>query len=657
MNVAIRADASSRIGSGHVRRCKTLADQLRQRGATVRFVCREQPGHLIRLLTDDGYRVEVLPADVDAQSADADATSSALDRFGADWLVVDHYGLGQEWETRLRPEVGGIFVIDDLANRGHDCDLLLDQNWFGGATPFRYDALVPAHCRRLLGPRYALLHPVFAQLRESLPLRDGVVRRLLVFFGAVDSSNQTATVLRALQAEDFAALGVDVVVGHANPHAIEIESMIGQLPYGAIHRELPTLAALMARADVMTGAGGSTTWERCCLGLPAIVAVTADNQEGLTAAVAASGAQHSLGRAGGVNAEHWAAALRESQKSPSSLKASGEAARLLTDGRGAARVSAAMLPVLEQPRLRRAYSGGGAAPASWSLEVDDSRGAPIGRVLIAPDGKEEALVHINVEAAPGDDSVAAALLRHALSVVAADGTFLRSNHQPLRPRGGNRHDALRLTVLTDRTSWLNDRLEALLFEWFARGDAVRWVHDPAELEEGDVCFVLSCSTILTAEHLARHRHTLVVHESDLPRGRGWSPLTWQVLEGANRIPVTLLEASREVDAGPIYLQRWITLDGTELVDELRARQADATIQICREWLANYPSIIDAAVPQAGVATSYRRRVAADSELDPAKPLRDQFGLLRVVDNHRYPAFFSHGGARYVISIRKDKAAG
>src|SRR3990172_245647 len=275
MKVVIRADASSRVGSGHVMRCKTLAEELRRRGAEVQFVCRDDPGHLIALLTREGYRVAVLPAADAAESADADATTSVLGGFAPDWLVVDHYGLGEEWESRLRAHVSRIFVIDDLANRPHACDALLDPNWFGATTPHRYDNLVPRSCRRLLGPRYALLHPLFAQLRRILPPRDGLIRRVLVFFGAVDSWNQTTAVLEALRAPAFAGLAVDVVVGHANVHGAAIEAMVRDLAGGALHRKLPTLAGVMARADVMAGAGGATTWERCCLGLPAVVAATA----------------------------------------------------------------------------------------------------------------------------------------------------------------------------------------------------------------------------------------------------------------------------------------------------------------------------------------------------------------------------------------------
>jgi len=163
--------------------------------------------------------------------------------------------------------------------------------------------------------------------------------------------------------------------------------------------------------------------------------------------------------------------------------------------------------------------------------------------------------------------------------------------------------------------------------------------------------MLSCGRLLSTEELARHRHNLVVHESDLPLGQGWSPMTWQILEGASSIPITLFEAVADLDAGPIHLQTLIHLNGTELVNEWRQLQAEATINLCLQWLDNYQDLINSAYPQTGEATYYRRRRPADSQLDPERSLAEQFDLLRVVDNDRYPAFFEWRGRRYGLLIQ------
>lgn len=179
---------------------------------------------------------------------------------------------------------------------------------------------------------------------------------------------------------------------------------------------------------------------------------------------------------------------------------------------------------------------------------------------------------------------------------------------------------------------------------------MRWIHHPADLAPGDVCLLLSCGRLLSTEQLALHRHNLVVHESALPQGQGWSPMTWQILEGASQIPITLFEATAALDAGPIYLQRTIPLQCTELVEEWRALQAEATIALCLEWLDRYAEVLKHARPQQGEASHYRRR-PADSHLDPQRPLAEQFNLLRVVDNQRYPAVFHWSVRRDALQIQ------
>lgn len=167
---------------------------------------------------------------------------------------------------------------------------------------------------------------------------------------------------------------------------------------------------------------------------------------------------------------------------------------------------------------------------------------------------------------------------------------------------------------------------------------------------GDVCLLLSCGRLLSAEQLALHRHNLVVHESALPQGQGWSPMTWQILEGASSIPITLFEATAALDAGPIYLQQQIALQGYELVEEWRALQAQATLELSLSWFDRYQQVVAAAQPQYGEASHYSRRRPADSQLDPELTLAEQVNLLRVVDNQGYPAFFDWFGRRYELQV-------
>jgi methionyl-tRNA formyltransferase len=210
-------------------------------------------------------------------------------------------------------------------------------------------------------------------------------------------------------------------------------------------------------------------------------------------------------------------------------------------------------------------------------------------------------------------------------------------------------------LFSDGGSWLNAALPELIAALWQRGHAVRWIHNAAQLAPGDVCLLLSCGCLLSADQLALHRHNLVVHESALPQGQGWSPMTWQILEGVSSIPVTLFEATAELDAGPIYLQQQIALVGHELVEEWRALQAQATLELCLAWFDRSREVVAAARPQHGEASHYRRRRPADSQLDPDRPLAEQFNLLRVVDNQRYPAFFHWRGQRYGLQVHSDDA--
>ncbi len=194
-----------------------------------------------------------------------------------DWLVIDSYALDIAWEQKLCPWVDKIFVIDDLANRHHDCDVLLDQNFYLDMG-HRYDGLVPENCRLLLGPRYALLREEFYKVKKHLRERTGEIHRILVFYGGSDATNETMKALYALDAMNLRDVEVDVVVGGSNPHNGEVEAYCKTRPQFHYHCQVNNMAEMMNSADLALGAGGSTTWERCFLELPAIVTAVAENQ-------------------------------------------------------------------------------------------------------------------------------------------------------------------------------------------------------------------------------------------------------------------------------------------------------------------------------------------------------------------------------------------
>lgn len=277
MKIFIRTDASDNIGTGHVIRCLTLADELRRNDANISFICRDETGNLIKLIERKDYKVHPLPPGIDLET-DKKLTLEILKKnpTHTDWLIVDHYEIDTVWESSLRNFVKKIMVIDDMANRPHDCDLLLDQNY--NETPNRYQRLVPNTCTQLLGPKYALLRPQFSKAREKVRNRTGEVKRILVFMGGADQTNQTTKVLRAIKMLGRSDIAIDVVIGVSNAYRNEVEREASRIPNTTCHFNVEDIDELMVAADLSIGTSGTTTWERCCVGLPSVVITVAENQ-------------------------------------------------------------------------------------------------------------------------------------------------------------------------------------------------------------------------------------------------------------------------------------------------------------------------------------------------------------------------------------------
>lgn len=320
----IRADASEQIGSGHLMRCLTLADRMRREGTEVHFICRDLVGNLNHLVHEQGFPLHVLPRHADdpslsgyaawltvAQETDARETGEVLCTLAPIMrLVVDSYALDEVWERIVRPLVGEIFVIDDLANRKHDCDILLDQNFYR-AMQYRYDGLVPPSCKLLLGPAHALLREEFYAAKKKLRRRDGHLRRVLVFYGGSDATCETEKAIHVLLQLHLLSVAVDVVVGGSNPRRAYIEELCGKHDFLRYHCQVSNMAELMAQADLSLGAGGTTTWERCFLGLPAIVTAIAENQLEVCRDCDEMGYIYYLGRWDEVTEEDIAAAVQK----------------------------------------------------------------------------------------------------------------------------------------------------------------------------------------------------------------------------------------------------------------------------------------------------------------------------------------------------------
>lgn len=347
-------------------RCLTLAEALRDRGAECRFISREHPGHLLEVVRQRGFAVNSLPAGAAGYQpstqqgdpvpvhstwlgcdweADACLTAEILSTDQPDWLVVDHYALDHRWETVVQQHYQRLLVIDDLADRPHVCDILLDQNL--GREACDYSGLVPRHCRVMAGPMYALLRPEFAALREySLQRRrEPQSKDILITMGGVDQPNATGQVLEALGSCPLPVdCRINVIMGLQAPWLKQVRAAAAEMPWPTeVLVNISDMAQRMADCDIAIGAAGSTSWERCCLGVPTLMVVLAENQWHGAKALQSAQAAQLVGEASDI--EEQLPLKLYTLLTGHSLERMGQMAAQITDGLGAARVA----DLLERP--------------------------------------------------------------------------------------------------------------------------------------------------------------------------------------------------------------------------------------------------------------------------------------------------------------------
>jgi UDP-2,4-diacetamido-2,4,6-trideoxy-beta-L-altropyranose hydrolase len=347
-SVVFRADASAALGSGHIVRCASLARALISAGARCSFVCRPTEGHLLDWLASQGLEAVGLPAGtahtdpgfLEDATATADAVRRSVGR--ADWLVVDHYSLDATWERQLRSVACRIAALDDLADRPHAVDLLIDPNLQSGQQ--RYASVTDAGCQQLLGVRYALLRPEFVATAAEPPrTRSPRVERLLACVGGTDPQNVLPVIVAAWKRLAEPRPRLDIAVGPGTANADALRQLCGTLPDVHLHMPAHDMAKLMASADLMVCSAGSISWERCCVGTPALMVTTAGNQADNLRALVRQRAGISLGSSADLNAPALAALLERLRIRTRLLQRIGRRARGLVDGHGARRVASLML--------------------------------------------------------------------------------------------------------------------------------------------------------------------------------------------------------------------------------------------------------------------------------------------------------------------------
>ena len=328
-------------------------DELRYLGAQIHFVCRHITSFMRQQLESKGYALSILPALEErssdlahsawlgvSQETDAAATITALaDSAPLDWLVVDHYALDERWEKILYGSAKRLLVIDDLADRFHFADLLLDQNLQSSSN--RYLPLLRKGTKCLIGPRYALLRPEFKEARSYLvPTNDRA--GLNVFFGGIDLDGMTVVALQALKRIKSRTFAVDVIVGADNPRRTIIAELCNDIPDVALHIQPRNIERLFAAAVLALGAGGATSWERCCLALPTVLVSIAANQRNGCLALAQTRAGIYLGEMSNLDPGILACTIVRALARPRLLSDMAKRAATLVDGWGTSRVVEAM---------------------------------------------------------------------------------------------------------------------------------------------------------------------------------------------------------------------------------------------------------------------------------------------------------------------------
>jgi UDP-2,4-diacetamido-2,4,6-trideoxy-beta-L-altropyranose hydrolase len=708
VNIYFRVDSSCQIGSGHVMRCLALAEELRLRGAQITFICRQHEGNINSLINDRLFNlIEISNQNLPyydggeysswlgtEQEIDAQQTIVALNTFRPELIIVDHYALDACWESLLNSYSEAIFVIDDIANRVHVCDFLLDAN-YSMSDSFRYRDLVPQNTKLMLGTDYALMAPVYRTQRLKIRKRDGSVRRILIYFGGSDTANITGLCLKALCSDIFSDVIVDVVLGAMNPHFELIQDLVATRSNTNIYRSIPNLSDLINKADLALGAAGVTTWERMSLGLPSLVISIAENQEPAATALSNAGLITYLGVNLSVSEESIVAALNAKFSDDLGLAKESRMIQELVDGYGAVRVAEIIIPTpVEFIAQSQVY------------DFDVSH--VVDKIASLPQNfrnKQHTLRSLNLQSKANDISdrcflefrLSDLVVSYFIFIKTSDGILVLSDSEcsivtedriirffeqavealyrniPSRVEGlaliknqltWNNYlhfgpkaildetASHAIAILSDKSSWINELIGSLVRQWLDEGHRVLWVHDKNELLSGDFCFYLGCEQIVEQKILDQFRYNLVVHESSLPQGKGWSPLTWHILQGENNIPIVLFEAQATVDSGDIYLQDYIRLDGSELIGELRAMQGRKTLEMVKHFVINFEALVRNRTSQSGDSTYFLKRGPDDGRIKGENTLDEVFQLLRVSDHENYPCFFEKNSIVFKVRLEK-----
>ena len=650
MRIGIRVDASYGIGSGHVFRCANLATALQRIGLTPIFFMREGSDSLTEFVNDLGFKVVCLTSphaashenpfslDVakDAQFFIESAISQSIDA-----VLVDHYGADADWESRVGRNFP-VFAIDDFLDRRHSAKLVINPNYLCREDAELFKSNSPeSDC--LSGSMFALIksHSCFD---SSFTRNTGDLPPISLYFGASDPGGITLTVLQILLEEIKVKNFIHVIVGINSNYKEKIAGFAQQFNNVQIHEFVDDLGSIFSIAPIAIGAGGSTIWDRLLFKNHTLVIAITDNQVPLSKNLASIDAVDFIGELSELTSQELLIGIENHIRNYQNF--SFDASKLLIDRHGTERVAFLIkLALGGMIDLGLSKSVGSKRENGVQAEFDlMCLELFICKILV---NQNENALEILIRDNEFSECLKNFRILSIENIVARNLNRIYPNS--FLSFGATQEKSA--IFLIDEDSWLLDYLWGAIRKFSHLGFNLLVTHSLDSCPSADVCVVLGYTQILNSKSRDRFRSVVVVHESPLPKGRGWSPMTWRVLQGNKDMSFTVFEAADDVDSGDIYLQSQVALTGIELIEDLRRVQASESVRLIEEFLSAFPKILGRGQAQVGNPSYYPRRQPIDSHCSSASTIDEIFDLLRVSDPDKYPVTFEKNGQVFTLSIK------
>jgi methionyl-tRNA formyltransferase len=649
MRIGIRVDASTGIGSGHVFRCTNLAEAFQKIGITPIFFMKGGANSLTKLVVELGYEVETLSAQYPTNDGnpffldvarDAESFVKSASRHSIDAVLVDHYGVDAIWESRVG-EKFPVFAIDDFLDRQHSAKLVFNPNYLCQEDIEIFRSTSPkSEC--LSGSMFALVKNHSCFDRTSSPSLANLPP-ISVYFGASDPSGITLKVLQILTREMKLKNTIHVVSGINSNCKEELAEFSKQFDNVQLHDFVDDISSIFSIAPIAIGAGGSTIWERLLFRNHTLAIAIAENQLPLSKNLANIGAINFIGQYSNLTHQELLLGIENHIQSYQDFSPDP---KVNIDRQGTNRIALIIklalggqvdLTLSRQVVHKVKNFGFTEYQLAWLnlsiCKVSINQEKNFVNALISENDFLEQLRKLKIF--PIEDVIARELDRiYPNCFLSFDSVCQES-----------------VAFLIDKDSWLLEYLWSSFSRFNFLGFRILITHSLEFCPSADVCVILGYSKILNLKDRDRFGSVVVVHESPLPTGRGWSPMTWRVLEGRTEMDLTLFEAADQVDSGDIYLQSRVELTGLELINDLRLIQVSESFQLIERFLSAYPEILSKGRRQVGDPTYYPRRRAIDSRCSSSSTLDEIFDLLRVSDPERYPVTFEKNGQLFALSIR------